>query len=285
MVRGPAARQRAGPRAGRRRPGLAARGQGFDEGWADPLAGEAAKPRPRDKIAGDVDWAVHYLAPWLGKGIRRIPPGRGIEPKRPVPIVVPKSSEVSIIATVVTFEGQIAGLGSSSRRTAGRRALGTHSPLRRFRRRDGRAGRGRRVLLAPSHGVADLFEQRTGSTRPFSALRSRHRGGAGGSPGRAGGLGSTSASRTRLGRLLSLVPRRLATAPRWLTLINPAAQLIMKGVRPVAVPATDGPSSTARTTCGPVDAAGGRWRGTELGTWPRVDPPVRFGFRLHRRRA
>ncbi len=69
--------------------------KGFDEGWADPLSGEAAKPRPRDKIAGDVDWTVHYLAPWLGKGIRGIPPGRGIDPKRPVPIVVPKSSEVS----------------------------------------------------------------------------------------------------------------------------------------------------------------------------------------------
>ena len=66
---------------------------GFDESWADAVQGEMPKPRPRELITGDIDWAVHYLAPWLGKGIRRVPRGRGIERKRPIPTVVPKTSE------------------------------------------------------------------------------------------------------------------------------------------------------------------------------------------------
>jgi lysophospholipase L1-like esterase len=67
---------------------------GFDESWANPLSGELERPRPRQRIAGDVDWTVHYLAPWLGKGIRRLPHGQGIERKRPVPTVLPKSGTV-----------------------------------------------------------------------------------------------------------------------------------------------------------------------------------------------
>jgi lysophospholipase L1-like esterase len=64
---------------------------GFDESWADLLEGEPEPPRPRVPITGDMDWAVNYLLPWLGKGIRRLPSGLGIERKRPVPTVVPKS--------------------------------------------------------------------------------------------------------------------------------------------------------------------------------------------------
>ena len=66
---------------------------GFDESWADPLEGETPRPRSREHITGDIDWAVHYLGPWLGKGIRRIPGGWGIERKRPLPTLVPKTTE------------------------------------------------------------------------------------------------------------------------------------------------------------------------------------------------
>jgi lysophospholipase L1-like esterase len=62
----------------------------FDESWADPLDGEPDAARLRVPIA-DFDWAVNYLLPWLGKGIRRLPRGLGLERKRPVPTVVPKS--------------------------------------------------------------------------------------------------------------------------------------------------------------------------------------------------
>jgi lysophospholipase L1-like esterase len=65
---------------------------GFDESWAEPLTDALAVRSRRERLSGDVDWAVHYLAPWVGKGIRRIPTGLGVERKRPVPSIIPKSS-------------------------------------------------------------------------------------------------------------------------------------------------------------------------------------------------
>jgi lysophospholipase L1-like esterase len=63
----------------------------FNEGWAVPLEGELVRPRGRQLLTSDIDWAVHYLAPWLGKGIRGVRQGRGIPRKRPIPEVMPKS--------------------------------------------------------------------------------------------------------------------------------------------------------------------------------------------------
>jgi lysophospholipase L1-like esterase len=63
---------------------------GFDERWAE-LEGEPARLRGREKLRGDIEWARHYMAPWLGKGIRGIRQGRGIQRKRPFPDVMPKS--------------------------------------------------------------------------------------------------------------------------------------------------------------------------------------------------
>ena len=65
----------------------------FNEGWAVPLDGEPVRPRGHQLLTSDIDWAMRYLAPWLGKGIRGIRQGRGIQRKRPIPEVVPKSSE------------------------------------------------------------------------------------------------------------------------------------------------------------------------------------------------
>ena len=64
---------------------------GFDQDWAEPLTGDVPKPRGREQFTGDFDWTVHYLVPWLGKGIRRIPHGLGVDRKRPVPRLVPQS--------------------------------------------------------------------------------------------------------------------------------------------------------------------------------------------------
>ena len=64
---------------------------GFDETWAQPLDGEMITRSPRERLTGDMDWALHYFVPWLGKGLRRLPRGRGIDPKRPVAIVLPKT--------------------------------------------------------------------------------------------------------------------------------------------------------------------------------------------------
>jgi hypothetical protein len=65
---------------------------GFDERWAD-LDGEPARPRGREKLRGDIEWARHYMAPWLGKGIRGVRQGRGIQRKRPIPEVLPRSND------------------------------------------------------------------------------------------------------------------------------------------------------------------------------------------------
>ena len=68
------------------------------------------------------------------------------------------------------------------------------------------------------------------------------------------------------------------TSPGWLTLVNPAAAMIMNGVR------TRGTAGNGRTEFyGAYDvraltAVEGRWRGAELGRLARVEPPVRFGF-------
>ncbi|HEY6688120.1 MAG TPA: SGNH/GDSL hydrolase family protein [Propionibacteriaceae bacterium] len=65
---------------------------GSDDSWITPLEGEPVRPRGRQLLTGDIEWAMHYLAPWLGRGIRRMRTGYGIHPKRPIPTVVPKSS-------------------------------------------------------------------------------------------------------------------------------------------------------------------------------------------------
>jgi lysophospholipase L1-like esterase len=64
---------------------------GFDESWSEPLPEVVAARTRRERLTRDVDWAVHYLAPWVGNGIRRLPARLGIEPKRPIPTIVPKS--------------------------------------------------------------------------------------------------------------------------------------------------------------------------------------------------
>jgi lysophospholipase L1-like esterase len=61
---------------------------GFDESWQDEPEGELVRPGPATSFVSDLDWTVHYLAPWLHRGIRGIPHGLGIEPKRPVPLPV-----------------------------------------------------------------------------------------------------------------------------------------------------------------------------------------------------
>ena len=65
---------------------------GFDESWANP-PDEGIPPRPRVPSSDDVDWALHYLIPWLGKKIRRLPHGLGVQRKRPVPTLVPPSRQ------------------------------------------------------------------------------------------------------------------------------------------------------------------------------------------------
>ena len=64
---------------------------GFDASWSEPLPEPPGAHGVRETVAGDVDWVVHHLTPWLGKTVRHVPHGRGVSAKRPVPTVVPRS--------------------------------------------------------------------------------------------------------------------------------------------------------------------------------------------------
>lgn len=68
--------------------------EGADESWAHPLEVEKVVRRPREQFVGDIDWAVHYLAPWLGRGFRGVPYGRNITAKRPTPTMVERAGPV-----------------------------------------------------------------------------------------------------------------------------------------------------------------------------------------------
>jgi hypothetical protein len=63
---------------------------GADESWAEPFPEAAPRLRTREQLAADVEWARRYFAPWIGRGIRRIPHGSGLNAKRPVLTPVPK---------------------------------------------------------------------------------------------------------------------------------------------------------------------------------------------------
>ncbi len=176
------------------------------------------------------------------------------------------------------FEGHIAGIGTASgtRLVIGRWDT---SPFGAFTDVMMEDATGRRTLLAPTQEVADYV----GATYSFddvvlSPITSTL------TPDRLvvdtgdlqvlaeiGGI-------TVLGRLLGLVPPRLATHPRWLALINPVASLLVKGV------ATAGSAGHGRTeyygvtSARAILGATATRRGSDLGTLTPLTPPVRFGF-------
>ena len=176
------------------------------------------------------------------------------------------------------FEGRIAGLGSTS---GVRVVVGSwqRTPWGEFSDVMVEDPTGHRVLLAPDAPVAELLEQTYTFdevvTGPVQVVGQ-------GRVARVHGpnldLGFTVGGRTLLGGLLGLVPRRLATSSRWLSLIDPAAGMILTGVR------TKGAARAGRTECNGayalhrIDCVFGTWRGTDLCTLAPVDPPVRFGF-------
>jgi lysophospholipase L1-like esterase len=63
---------------------------GANKSWADPFPDAPPRLRTHEQLAADVEWARRYFAPWLGKGIRRIPRGTRLTAKRPVLTPVPK---------------------------------------------------------------------------------------------------------------------------------------------------------------------------------------------------
>lgn len=176
------------------------------------------------------------------------------------------------------FRGHIAGAGS----TSGVRVVVGHwdqSPLGRFTDVMLAEADGTRHLLAPSHEVADYVA----STYTFDqvtigpvAARATATGWDVEAPGLT--LRLTVGSRTALGRLLRLVPRRLAEAPGWTRVTDPVARRVLRGVR------TRGSAGGGRreyygaTDLRRVTSLEGRWSGQDLGALAPVSPEPDFGF-------
>jgi hypothetical protein len=176
------------------------------------------------------------------------------------------------------FTGAIAGVGSTS---GVRIVVGDwwDSPLGAFTDVMLAEPDGTRVLLAPREDVAEFV----GSTYTFDRVELGPVSvevGDGGWQVDAPGLDLriTLGTRTGLGRLLRLVPSRIATAPAWAALTDPVARTVLRGVR------TRGSAGNGRrefygaTDLRRIESLVGTWRGLPIGSLAPVAPEPRFGF-------
>ena len=182
------------------------------------------------------------------------------------------------MAGVQRFDGEIAGLGT----TAGTRVvlgMWRETPFGPIADAMIERADGHRVLVAPSDEVGEFVaatyrfdEVRVeqiglfvdGTTRTFvsESLRVRFEIG----------------PRTPVGRLLKLVPRRLAQARWWCRLIDPLARVVRRGVRTVGTAGGGRLEYYCATDEHRVTATRAVLDGADLGTLAPVAPPVRFGF-------
>lgn len=176
------------------------------------------------------------------------------------------------------FEGRIAGLGSTS---GVRVVVGwwQQTPWGEFADAMVEEPAGHRVLVAPDRRVAELLQQTyifdevvTGPVQVVARGRTVR------VHARDCDVGFTIGRRTVLGGLLGLVPRRLATSPRWLAMIDPAARMVLPGVRTTGTAGGGQTEYYGAYGLHRIDCVFGTWRSTDLGTLAPVDPPVHFGF-------
>ena len=176
------------------------------------------------------------------------------------------------------FRGRIAGVGT----TSGVRVVVGHwheTPLGAFSDAMVETAAGHRVLLAPHEEAAEFIaatytfdEVRT---EPFTVAATAARWEVR-SPSLV--LDLAVGPRTGLGRLLRLVPDRLATAPAFCALTDPVARVVLDGVRTRGSAAGTRREWYGATDHHAVTAAAGTFEGAPLGTLARVEPPPRFGF-------
>ena len=84
--------------------------------------------------------------------------------------------------------------------------------------------------------------------------------------------------RTLLGRLLRLVPKRVAQSPAWCTVTDPVARLALRGVRTRGTAGGGRREWYGATDHRAVTDVSGSFDGVELGDLRPVWPPPRFGF-------
>lgn len=181
-----------------------------------------------------------------------------------------------------TFQGRIAGVGT----TSGVRLVVGHwerTPLGRFSDVMLESASGHRVLLAPSDAVVEVVE----ATYVFDEVR-REPVEVAVVPGPEGErwrvttpsleLSVDVGGRAALGLLLRLVPRAVATSPRWAEVVDPVARVALRGVRTRGVARPGRREWYGATDLHRVRSAYGRFDGQDLGALSPVDPPCRFGF-------
>ncbi|MFF1377595.1 hypothetical protein [Streptomyces sp. NPDC058308] len=176
------------------------------------------------------------------------------------------------------FDGWIAGLGTAAgvRLVVGYWPL---SPMGPFADVMVERADGRRVLLAPSERVADFvaatYRFDDVVICPVAVEPGRERWTVAAGPLR---LTFAPGPSTALGRLLRLVPCRLATSPGWAALCDVPARLLMPGVRTRGSAGSGRREWYAARDLRVVTTAHATWDGTDLGALGPVWPPVRFGF-------
>lgn len=84
--------------------------------------------------------------------------------------------------------------------------------------------------------------------------------------------------RTPLGRVLRLVPRRLAASPAWCSLTDPVARVVLRGVRTRGAAGNGRREWYGAADTHAVTRLSGSFDGRDLGGLAAVDPPCRFGF-------
>lgn len=176
------------------------------------------------------------------------------------------------------FDGEIAGLGT----TAGTRivlGMWRESPFGTIADAMIERADGHRVLLAPSTEVGDFVS----ATYRFDEVRIETVGLFVDGPARTFVSDSLTVrfevgDRTGVGRLLTLVPRRLAHARWWCRLTDPVARLVRRGVRTVGTAGNGRREYYCATDEHRVTAVTARLDGDDLGVLRPVSPPVRFGF-------
>ena len=176
------------------------------------------------------------------------------------------------------FGGEIAGLGTTSgvRVVVGR---WTTSPYGTFTDVMLQQADGWRVLLAPTEGIAGFIARTYVFDEVVVGPVTAHRTGSEVSVTAPGlELGFVVGSRTGLGRLLRLVPVRIATAPIWSRLIAPVSGLLVPGVRTYGSAGGGRWEAYGATDRHSITAAAGTWRGLPLGELAPVEPPVSVGF-------
>lgn len=175
------------------------------------------------------------------------------------------------------FRGHIAGVGSASgvRIVVGR---WVDSPLGTFGDAMVERADGRRILLAPDATVAQFVA----ATYSFDEIRMEPftitgDGDAWQVRSPSLDLDLTVGRPTPLGRLLSLVPSSVGTAPWWCAVTDVVARVVLRGVR------TRGATGARREWYGAtgnrvITGATGTFDGLDLGSLQPVAPQPRFGF-------